>query len=48
MIVKKGSKYVLMTKDGSRVLGTHDSEETLRLRRLQSRSPSALSNKYIV
>lgn len=26
MIKKQGSKYVLYTSDGSRVLGTHDSE----------------------
>lgn len=30
MIVKRGSKWVLYTKDGSRVLGTHDSEAEAR------------------
>lgn len=27
MIVKQGSKYVLKSKDGSRVLGRHDSKK---------------------
>lgn len=27
MIQKKGNKYVLKTKDGSRVLGTHSSKK---------------------
>lgn len=26
MIVKRGTKWILYTKDGSLVLGTHDSE----------------------
>ena len=35
MIVKQGSKWILKSKDGSKVLGTFDSKEEAQKREMQ-------------